>query len=77
MTDLISIERIVATPNTSAVNGEIVFSPFKSVWLIGHAILGLIGIVLYPQYDAFLVFVLLTAVTVFMGSAPVEGRIVR
>jgi len=69
MTQLVSIERIVSNPNTSGVNGDIVWMPLKSLWLICHLILGLAGILLYPQLDAVLVFVLLTAITICAGHS--------
>lgn len=69
MSELVSIERIKCEPDTSASDGAIRWSAVKSIWLIGHAILGLLGVLLFPQLDALLIFIGLTAVTICAGHS--------
>ncbi|WP_299962875.1 acyl-CoA desaturase [uncultured Roseobacter sp.] len=69
MVSLISTERVVATSKTSATEGRIVWSPVKSLWLFAHVGLGFIAIFWFPQIDAFLLFVGLTAMTVCAGHS--------
>lgn len=69
MTGLISTERIVPTPTTLPSNGRIVFAPVKAIWLAANIALGLLGVVLFPEIDAALVFVALSAVTICAGHS--------
>lgn len=69
MSELVSIERIRCSPETSATDGAIRLSSVKAVWLFGHVALGLLGLLLFPQIDALLVFVALTAVTICAGHS--------
>lgn len=64
-----STERVVATPETSASEGAIVWAPVRSLWLIGHGVAGFAGVVLFPQIDAALVFIVLTAATICGGHS--------
>lgn len=69
MNDLVSIERITAKPGTSATNGTVVWMPMKSFWLLLNSLFGLLGILLFPQLDAFLIFIALTVVTICAGHS--------
>lgn len=69
MFELVSIERIRCRPETSATDGAIRFSSVKAVWLFGHLVLGVLGLLLFPHIDALLVFAGLTAVTICAGHS--------
>ncbi len=69
MSSWVSIERIVCTPKTSAVDGAIVWTPLRSFWLIGHMALGMIGVIWLFQVDALLLFIASTAVTICAGHS--------
>lgn len=69
MPALLSTERVVVLNDTSATLGHIAWAPAKSLWLIGHGALGILGVVLFPTLDALLVFVALTAITICCGHS--------
>jgi stearoyl-CoA desaturase (delta-9 desaturase) len=69
MNNLVSIERIRVTPETTATDGAVRWVPAKSIWLICHGFLGLLGLIKFPQLDALLVFIGLTAVTICAGHS--------
>ena len=69
MNELVSIERIFAKSGTSAIDGAIVWAPKKSMWLLFNSLFGLLAILLFPQIDAFLIFVILTAITICAGHS--------
>lgn len=66
---LIPTERVFPTPTTSATDGTIRCDLVKTVWCVGHGILGVTGVVLYPYWDAALVMVTFTAVTICAGHS--------
>lgn len=69
MTDLLSTERLVPRAKTSATEGKVVWDPLKTLWIIGHAVAGVFGVIMYPQLDALLIFLALTAVTICAGHS--------
>ncbi len=69
MEQLLSTSRVIADPDTSTVDGRVVWVPAKAIWLASHGALGLTGVLLFPQLDALLVFLGLTAVTVCAGHS--------
>jgi stearoyl-CoA desaturase (delta-9 desaturase) len=69
MSELVSIERVRSNPETCATDGAIRLSPLRASWLFGHAALGALGVLLFPQIDALLVFVGLTGVTICAGHS--------
>jgi len=69
MNELVSIERIAAKSGTSATDGTVVWTLAKSIWLLVNCLLGLLGVLFFPQLDAFLVFLVLTAVTICAGHS--------
>lgn len=69
MSDLVATERVTPLPHTSAMDGQIGFLPGKALWLIGHGLAGVMGVVLFPQWDALLVFLILTAATICAGHS--------
>jgi len=69
MQNLVSIDRISVTPTTSATDGAITWLPVKTLWLVSHVILGIAGIILFPQIDALLVFLGLTVITICAGHS--------
>ncbi len=69
MQPLHSTERVITTPETSAEMGRIAWAPAKSLWYLAHMGLGWAGLVLFPAWDAALVFTLLTGVTICAGHS--------
>jgi stearoyl-CoA desaturase (delta-9 desaturase) len=65
----VSTERVLADDDMSATEGRIVWAPAKSLWYFAHAGLGLAGVVLYPRWDAALVFLALSGVTLCAGHS--------
>ncbi len=66
---LIATERVFPDAGTSAVQGEIRVRVGKTLWLALHGVAGFVGMVVFPQLDALLVFLALTAVTVCAGHS--------
>lgn len=68
-TQALSTERMIASPASSATDGEVVWVPAKSIWT---AALTLIAVVLGPltfSWDAFALFVATTAITICAGHS--------
>lgn len=61
--------RIRPGPDCSNLQGRVVFAPRKALWLAGHGTAGLAGIVLYPQLDALILFLVLTGATICAGHS--------
>lgn len=61
--------RVFPLPDTSATQGRIRWAPQKSIWTFAHMGLGLGGIIALPHWDAALVFVVLTGVTICAGHS--------
>jgi fatty-acid desaturase len=66
---LVSTDRVRVTVRTSATDGQVVWSPAKSLWFLAHAIAGVTGALLFPSWQAFGVFIVLTAVTICAGHS--------
>lgn len=66
---LISTERLLVEPTTSATAGRIVWSPVKSLWFTAHAILAIVALVFFPSWQAFAVFIVLSAITLCAGHS--------
>lgn len=66
---LVSTERVIVRPGCSATQGQVVVDWGSTLWLLGHGTLGLAGVVLYPQWDAALVFLGLTVLTILAGHS--------
>ncbi|SFI37733.1 acyl-CoA desaturase [Jannaschia pohangensis] len=69
MTDWIATERVHPDARTCAMTGRIVWDAPQSLWTIGHGVGGLAGVVLFPAWDAALVFVVLSGVTICAGHS--------
>lgn len=69
MHNLVSIERIIANPSTSATDGAVQWLPWKTFWVTAHTLLGLAGIIMFPQIDGFFIFLALTSVTICAGHS--------
>jgi hypothetical protein len=65
----IATQRVVPGPTTSPEDGKIKVVPLKVIWVFGHGIAGLAGLVTFPQLDALLVFLGLTGLTVCAGHS--------
>ena len=66
---LIATDRVTPTAETSATEGRIVWDAPKSLWWFGHLTGAVVAITVFPQWDAVLVFLILTAVTVCAGHS--------
>lgn len=69
MSDLVSTERVFVDQKTSATAGKIVWLPLKSLWLIAHTTLGLVGILSFARLDALVIFLILTSITICAGHS--------
>ncbi|WP_299768129.1 hypothetical protein [uncultured Tateyamaria sp.] len=69
MPTLCDTERIVSEPGTCNMRGTIRADLPKTLWITGHGVLGIVGILVFPQWDAAVVFLLLTALTVCAGHS--------
>ena len=69
MSALIPTDRVHPNAKTDAFDGTIRWQPAKSLWLWGHLAAGLTGIWLFPQWDAALIFVLLSGLTICAGHS--------
>lgn len=61
--------RMIETNSTDANNGSVVWSPTKSIWYTCHALLAVIGGYLTFSWDALLIFVLFTGITLCFGHS--------
>lgn len=62
-------ERIIADAKTSAVSGQVRWAPVKSIWIGSFTVIGIVGGAALFTWDAFLVFVILSAVTLCAGHS--------
>lgn len=70
MSEKIEIARIkIQSPLTNAVDGQVVWSPIKSLWVFSHLAIALIGGVITFSLEAFMVFLLTTAITLCFGHS--------
>ncbi len=67
--DLIPTERVFPQQDTSATAGHIRIVWGKTLWLVGHGLAGGIGLHFFAAWDALLVFVVLTALTICAGHS--------
>lgn len=67
--DLIASDRVFPQADTVATDGVIRIVPTKALWLVANGIGGLIGVLFFAQWDAALVFLVLTAVTICAGHS--------
>ena len=61
--------RMVETNSTNTNTGKVVWAPIKSIWYLSHALIALIGGYLTFSWDAFLVFILFTGLTLCLGHS--------
>ncbi|MEO1239919.1 MAG: acyl-CoA desaturase [Pseudomonadota bacterium] len=69
MSDLYGTERVIPGPATSATDGQIVVEPVRTIWLAAHGVGAFIGVLVFPSWQAAVVFVALTAVTICAGHS--------
>ena len=67
--ELAATERVIPRKETSTTRGLIVWSPAKSLWWFAMTLAGIIGGAVFFTWDAFLVFLLLTAITICGGHS--------
>lgn len=68
-TQTLSTERMISGPRSSAVDGEVVWVPAKSVWTISLTVIALVFGPLTFGWDALLLFLVTTAVTICAGHS--------
>lgn len=66
---LAATERVIPETTTSATAGRIEWDPGKSLWYFAHLIGSVTAITLFPQWDAAVAMILLTAVTICGGHS--------
>jgi stearoyl-CoA desaturase (delta-9 desaturase) len=69
MSDWLSTERVRVTHETCAMQGTVRVQWAEVAWVLGHGFLGLWGVLDFAQWDAGLVFLALTAVTICAGHS--------
>ena len=70
MSDKIEIARIkMQNPITNALDGDVKWSPVKSLWVFSHLLIAVVGGVLTFSLDALLVFLVATAFTLCFGHS--------
>ena len=62
-------ERIIANTSTDPSEGRVRWKPVKSIWIGAMTLIGVIGGPLLFSWDAFLVFVVLSAITLCSGHS--------
>lgn len=67
--NLIATERVHPTLETANDRGHIRFHPIKAIWLIGMMTGGFIGIAFFASWSAFLVFLILNAISLCAGHS--------
>ena len=60
---------MIPLPETSATEGRIVWDAPKSLWWFAHLAGAVTAILVFPQWDAVLVMLMLTAVTICAGHS--------
>jgi stearoyl-CoA desaturase (delta-9 desaturase) len=66
---LIPTERVFPDGQTSAQNGRIRISWSKALWVLGNALGGIVGLVCFSGLDTFIVFLMLTGLTICAGHS--------
>ncbi|WP_299301780.1 acyl-CoA desaturase [uncultured Litoreibacter sp.] len=67
--DLIPTERVTAQAETDTSKGRIVWARGKSLWYLGHTFLAVVVAPFFITWDAVLVFVLLSGITLCAGHS--------
>ena len=62
-------QRVSSENTESAWNGEVVWSPIKSIWFLSNLLITVFVAPLYFSVSGFLIFVLLTAITLCLGHS--------
>lgn len=66
---LIATDRVSCNAMTSATEGTITIEPFKAAWILVMTVGGLVGLVFFASWSAFLVFLTLSAITLCAGHS--------
>lgn len=66
---LILTERVTPLPETSAVEGQIVWSRAKSLWLFTHMAGGVAALTVFPSWGGLAAFLILSAITLCAGHS--------
>ena len=69
MKELSETGRIKPTQRCSNSEGQIKFDWVKTIWVTTHGLLGLLGLILFPQLDAAVVFLVITSITLCFGHS--------
>lgn len=66
---LVETERVKLLPNTCAMQGRVKVSLTKVLWVGAMGIGGVVAVAFFPHFDAILVFLVLTAITICAGHS--------
>jgi fatty-acid desaturase len=66
---LVATDRILPSPDTSAMAGRIAWDGPKSLWWFAHLIGALVGFIWFTAIDTLLVFLILSAITICAGHS--------
>ncbi len=66
---LIATDRVIPDARTCATNGHIVWDAAKSIWWFGHLGGAIAGVIWFTSFDTFLVFLVLSAITICAGHS--------
>jgi len=69
LSSLQATERVFPLGGTCPSDGKISISPVKFLWLAFHGMIGFVGVLFFPQLDALLMFLVLTAITICAGHS--------
>ncbi len=64
-----STERVISTGQANPLEGTVYWNPAKSIWITSFTTIAIVGGALTFSWDAFLVFVVLSAVTICGGHS--------
>ena len=64
-----SNERVITKQQANANSGRVVISPLKVAWVGGIFLISIIGGILTFAWDAFIVFVISTAISLCLGHS--------
>jgi fatty-acid desaturase len=67
--EVLSTERVIATTQSNPVEGRVHWLPSKSIWISFMTVVALIGGPITISWDAFLVFIILTSMTICGGHS--------
>lgn len=68
-TNLILTDRVFPNKKTSSTDGYIALQPFKTLWISVMILGGIIGVAFFASWSSFIVFLILSAITLCAGHS--------